>query len=99
MTQKESRPGIEGAASVNQGATKFTRRRAASQRLPVLDCRRSDPWWHEPPTAGYEDAAAHLLERGLTPAPDRDGLRRMWRSGNSRRMAGLIAQRWELVST
>jgi hypothetical protein len=59
---------------------------------------RSDPWWHEPPTAGYEIAAAHLLECGLTPAPDIDGLRQMWRSGNGRRMAGLIAERWELAS-
>lgn len=68
------------------------RRRAASRRLPG-----SDPWWYEPPTAGYEIAAAHLLSHGLTPAPDPEGLREMWKSGGDQRLdAQIIASRWDL---
>lgn len=71
------------------------RRRAASRRLHVHHhSGRSDPWWYEPPAAGYGEAAAHLLEHGLTPAPNVEGLRLMWRQGGrSRRNAELIAQR------
>jgi hypothetical protein len=48
---------------------------------------------------GYADAALHLLESGLLPAPNLDGLRLMWKAGGqSRRAAQLIAQRWELVA-
>ena len=73
-------------------------RRAASWRLPELG-RRSDPWWYEPPTAGYEEAAAHLIELGLTPAPNRVGLQRMWkRGGHQRRDAKLIVACWGLVA-
>lgn len=91
----------------------LTRRRAASRRLPVLDCGRSDPW-HYPTLSnpkhvsdlpsewgerGYAAAAHHLIELGLTPAPNRDGLRRMWRRGGChRRAATLVAQAWELAS-
>jgi hypothetical protein len=75
-------------------------RRAASWRLPQLDCgRRSDPWWYEPPSAGYEEAAAHLVGLMLTPAPNRVGLQRMWkRGGYQRRDAKLIVARWGLVA-
>jgi hypothetical protein len=74
-------------------------RRSASWRLAELESRRSDPWWYAPSSAGYEDAAAHLLELGLTPAPNREGLRRMRRRGaHSRRAAELIAERWDLVA-
>jgi hypothetical protein len=74
-------------------------RRCASWRLPVLDCGRSDPWWYAPSSAGYEDAAAHLLELGLTPAPNREGLHRMYNHGGQRRVdAELIAERWGLVA-
>jgi hypothetical protein len=67
------------------------RRRAASQRLPG-----GDPWRYEPPVAGYEDAAVHLLELGLTPGLCLPALRRMWRSGSeSRRVAQTISERWE----
>jgi hypothetical protein len=73
-------------------------RRAASWRLPELG-GRSDPWWHEPPTAGYEAAAVHLLDHGLLPAPDRDGLRQMWRRGAHHRQAAVrVAQAWEFVA-
>ncbi|BCO56459.1 hypothetical protein MINTM005_17030 [Mycobacterium intracellulare] len=74
-------------------------RRAASRRLPVLECGRSDPWFYKPPTAGYEDAAAHLLEHGLLPAANWEGLQAMWRSGGrSQQAAVFIARAWELVA-
>jgi hypothetical protein len=48
---------------------------------------------------GYADAALHLLECGLLPAPNLDGLRLMWKAGgHSRHAAQLIAERWELVA-
>ena len=85
-------------ASDSHSTQELPRRRAASRRLPVLDCRRSDPWYYQPPVAGYPDAAAHLLELGLTPAPDIEGLRQMWRRGSChRRDAARIAQAWELT--
>jgi hypothetical protein len=76
-------------------------RRATSWRLPVLDhSGRSDPWHYEPPgERGYPQAALHLLELGLTPAPNREGLRLLWRrGGHSRQAAEFIAQAWELVA-
>jgi hypothetical protein len=73
-------------------------RRAASRRLEALDCGRSDPWWYEPTTVGYEAAALHLLEHGLTPAPNREGLQAMWRrGGHCRQAAEFIAEAWELA--
>ena len=81
-------------------ARQARRRRAASWRLPELESRRSDPWWYAPPTAGYEAAADHLLELGLMPAPNRDGLRAMWkRGGHHRRGAERIAHAWALETT
>jgi hypothetical protein len=81
-------------------AQELPRRRATSWRLPVLQCGRSDPWFYpEPGERGYAAAAHHLLELGLTPAPSLDGLRLMWkRSGNGRRMAQVVAERWGLVA-
>jgi hypothetical protein len=75
-------------------------RRAASWRLPAPCSGRSDPWWYpEPGERGYEDAAAHLLELGLTPAPNPAALRAMWMAGGqSRRAAEVIAERWGLVA-
>lgn len=74
-------------------------RRAASYRLPALPCGYRDPWRYQAPgAAGYTEAARHLLDRGLTPAPDLDGLRAMWAAGGHHRAAAeLIAQRWELM--
>jgi len=109
MNSKESGPNPGSKATLTNcdiRGTDFTHiarhlraRRTASWRLPVHDCgRRSDPWWYEPPTAGYEKAAAHLIELGLTPAPNRGGLHRMWRRGGyQRRDAELVAARWELA--
>ena len=66
------------------------RRRAAGWRLPG-----GDPWRYEPPTAGYELAAAHLLEAGFPPAPCLLAMRQMWKSGpESRRIAQAVAERW-----
>jgi hypothetical protein len=81
-------------------ARQARRRRATSWRLPELECRQSDPWFYpEPGERGYAAAAHHLLELGLTPAPERDGLRLMWKlGGHCRRAAGLIAQRWEMTA-
>jgi hypothetical protein len=75
-------------------------RRAASQRLAALDSGRSDPWsYPEPGERGYADAAVHLLELGLTPAPNPAALRAMWTAGGqSRRAAEVIAKRWGLAS-
>ncbi len=71
-------------------------RRAAAQRLPVLGCGRSDPWHYEPMTAGYAAAARHLMEQGLTPAPDVPALQELWQhGGEDQRLAVTIAERWQ----
>ncbi|MEB4208768.1 hypothetical protein [Mycobacterium sp. 94-17] len=59
---------------------------------------RSDPWHYEPPgERGYEDAAMHLWEHALLPAPNREGLRVMYRQGGASRKAALaIARAWDL---
>jgi hypothetical protein len=111
MLHKENRPAGNGAESSPDDTPKgnlylslicrqLRARRAASYRLPVLECGRSDPWHYRPPgAAGYEDAALHLLELGLTPAPNRDGLMAIWRrGGHSRQAAEFIADAWELAS-
>jgi hypothetical protein len=75
-------------------------RRAASWRLPVQESgRRADPWFYDPPTAGYEAAVHHLLGHGLTPTPNHAALRDMWRCGGADQAAAeIIAKRWGLVS-
>jgi hypothetical protein len=75
-------------------------RRLASQRSVPLGGGRRDPWWYEPPgECGYEQAALHILERGLLPAVNREGLRVMHRQGGaSRNAAQDIAQAWELAA-
>jgi hypothetical protein len=77
-------------------SSQLRRRRNASYRRPELEhIGRSDPWHFEPPTAGYEDAAAHLLSH----APDPEGLREMWKRGGHERLdAETIAERWGLVA-
>jgi hypothetical protein len=74
-----------------------------------LRCRRAASWrkvggapWHYPAPGerGYPEAALHLIESGLTPAPNREGLRAMWKAGGySRQSAEIIARAWELVAT
>ena len=115
MTQKngppkevEGRPAPPGRPSTNvtsphQGADtgiladtcqQLRTRHAASWRLPG-----GDPWSYEPPTAGYEAAALHLLACGLVPAPNVPALHEMWKANvESRRAVQVIAERWGLVA-
>lgn len=82
------------------GVATWWRRSYASARMAPLDSGRADPWhYDDEPVSGYEAAAAHLLGHGLTPAPNREGLRRMWKCGGYRRLdAETIAARWGLAS-
>lgn len=79
-------------------AAGLRRRRDAANVLVPLAGGGRDPWWYGPcGPRGYEAAASHLLERGLTPAPDREGLRVMWsRGGHHRTTAQLVVARWEM---
>lgn len=105
---RENRPAGNGAASITTAATadstsparQLRHRREASRRLPVLQCGRSDPWHAERPhPAGYEAAAPHLLGHGLLPAPNREGLRAMWRrGGHARQAAQYITEGWGLCA-
>lgn len=102
MPDNENRPAGNGAESTTaSGANHYIaglrRRRAATYRLPALDCGHADPTCrHDTPTSGYAQAAAHLLQLGLTPAPNLPALRNMWRAGgDNQRLAIQIAQRWE----
>jgi hypothetical protein len=85
------------------------RRGAVARRLTILPCGCSDPWNHhchnatrqptEREVDGYGAAVAHLYGQGLTPAPQLDELRALWRRGGvERRLAQSVAQRWA-VST
>lgn len=107
--ERESRPGGDtGAASKSLGGdychgtatlrqTKL--RRAAAQRLAIQPSGYADPWRYEPPTAGYLEAAEHLLSQGLTPAPDLPAMRLMWQHGGAeQRLAIEIAERWAVVA-
>ena len=111
--ERESRPGgYSGTAAKSTARTDhdlircrrrrlpLRARRVASWRLPVLEsCGRSDPWHYEPPTTGYEAAALHLLELGLTPAPNIPAMQAMWTAGGeSRRAVQIVAERWELAA-
>lgn len=84
------------------GVATWWRRRRASRRLAPLACGCADPWVHHctgPSTAGYTEAAHHLLTQGLLPSPNTPALRLMWRAGGAARAdARVIAERWELAS-
>lgn len=48
---------------------------------------------------GYRDAAQHLLDCGLTPAPNLPAMRLLWRRGGAdRRLVREISERWELAA-
>jgi len=86
-------------------AAALRRRRAASYRLPVLECGRSDPWYYAPPAPsertadGYYAAAAHLIGMGLLPAPDLGAMRILWRRDTEQRnLARHIAERWAIAA-
>lgn len=94
-TFQSQQPAPAYSTTRRQCADALGRRRAASYRLPVLESGRSDPWWCEPPgPRGYEQAALHLLERGLLPAANREGLQVM----RDRQAAQRIAQAWGLAA-
>lgn len=110
MSIKENRPAGNGAESTT-GCSNYIeqlrRRRAATYRLPVLDCGHADPWTcrHDPVTVtdqyvdGYRNAAEHLLANGLTPAPNLIAMRAMWRRGGTDRdLVRAIAERWEIAA-
>jgi hypothetical protein len=78
-------------------STSLRRRRESSRRLPVLESGYADPWRPQSPVAGYSAAAEHLIEHGLLPAADIEGMRQMWRrGGHYRRDAERIANAWGL---
>jgi hypothetical protein len=69
------------------------KRPAPPQRRPIRDNPTADH------SKGYEDAALHLLDHGLMPAANLEGLRLMWRrGGHSRQAAAVIAQAWDLAA-
>lgn len=113
-TNEESRPAGNGAASkvTSQGCAQYIagirRRRAATYRLPALDCGHADPWTckcHDDTDEstgqyidGYRDAAQHLMVQGLTPAPNLPAMRGLWRRGGADRdLVRGIAERWEVA--
>ncbi len=47
----------------------------------------------------YSAAAQHLLDHGVTPAPNVPAMRVMWRRGGAdQRLARRISERWEMVA-
>ena len=86
-------------------AVQLRRRRAASYRLPALDCGRAGPWYYAPlapserTADGYYAAAAHLIGLGLLPAPDLGAMRILWRRDTEQRnLARQIAECWQVVA-
>jgi hypothetical protein len=69
-------------------------RRAASDRVPPLDCGCRDPWpctCTEPPlseraVAGWRDAALAVLSVGRTPLLPLEVRRALWRRGGADRV-------------
>ena len=110
MSEKENRPGGNGAESTtgcNHYIQQLRQRRSASARLPALDCGHRDPWTcrHDPAPVtdqyidGFRDAALHLLASGMTPAPNLDAMRALWRRGGAERdLVRAIAERWEIAA-
>jgi hypothetical protein len=69
------------------------RRRAASRRVPPLDCGCPDPWCRcsEPPLSermidAGRDAALHLLDAGNVPILEFEVLQALWRRGGADRV-------------
>ncbi len=106
MPTKENRPAGNGAESRTTGCTQYIEglrhRRAATYRLPPLDCGHVDPLTcrHGPnPINGYPEAADHLLTLGLCPAPNVPALRAMWKGGGTdQRNASHIVEAWEVIA-
>jgi hypothetical protein len=77
------------------------RRRAASRRLPPLDCGCRDGWTcrcTEPPLSdqridGGRESALHVLTMGYVPLLEREVLQALWRRGGAdRELADLLHQ-------
>lgn len=88
--------------------SRSSRRRAAAQRLPVLECGCRDPWTcrcclGEQPSRlavdAYRDAAIMLFGQGMTPAPRIPEMRALWRrGGEDRLLVEKISLRWEVAA-
>lgn len=85
------------------------RRRAYADKASLLSCGRcTDPWTcrcreaqpiNDQYVDGYRDAAKHLLAQGLTPAPNVDAMRILWRrGGDDQRIARRISELWEVAT-
>lgn len=106
MSTKENRPAGNGAESRTTGCIQYIEglrhRRAATYRLPALECGYVDPLTcrHGPePINGYPEAAEHLLTVGLCPAPNLPALRAMWKRGGAElRTASRIVEAWEVTA-
>lgn len=112
LDNEKRRPAGNGAAftstpDAHHYIAGLRRRRAATYRVPALDCGHRDPWTchHDPVTVsdqyidGYRDAAQHLLANGMTPAPNLAAMRAMWRRGGpDRDLVRAIAERWEIAA-
>jgi hypothetical protein len=83
-------------------SSQLKRRCDAAARSVLLDSGCRDPLVcsrAQQTTAGYEDAACHLLDHGLTPAPNLPAMRSMWTENkDSRHIAQTIAKRWEMAA-
>ncbi len=83
------------------------RRRAyADNKARLLACGNcTDPWTcrcylkneiTDQYLTGYRSAAIHLLDQGLTPAPNIEAMRILWRrGGDDQRLAARLAELWE----
>jgi hypothetical protein len=79
---------------------KTRKRPALAGNRPTRNAPNADESTAVPPTRGYEPAALYLLDLGLLPAPNLEGLREMWAAGGESRRAAVIARRWDdLVTT
>lgn len=97
---KENRPAGNGADSRTTGCNHYIhglrQRRAATYRLPVLDCGCTDPWTCRCTTAELTTdsavaAADHLTRHGLAPLFGIGQGRALWRCGH-RDLAVLCVQ-------
>jgi hypothetical protein len=91
-------------------AVQLRRRRLAAYRCPPMACCRCrDPLscrCHSPADKitdpyvdGYRDAAEHLLDAGLAPAPNISSMRVMWRrGGHDQEIARRISELWEVAA-
>jgi hypothetical protein len=116
MTHIEVCPGTESGATTTTTTVDALnyingcrRRRAATYRVPPIDCGCADPWTcrcydapepSERNADGYHAAALHLLAAGLLPAPNLGAMRTLWRRRDSeqRELARHIAERWDVAA-